>query len=259
LSGAKYIKTTKEIDRVYGEAIKDRITTTGEQVYQGTTAYGEIVYYCQVETAVVISGVSLSVYRREFDGGFTELATGLSSSQNTFVADPHPALDYARYRIVATTDSTGAVSYCDLPGFPVGGKAAVIQWDEALSNFDATSEDAIEEPAWAGSMLKLPYNIDVSDAGAPDVELVEYIGRKHPVGYYGTQRGHTATWNVDIEADDEETLYAIRRLQNWMGDAYVREPSGSGYWASVRVSFSQKHCELTIPVTFTITRVEGGV
>ena len=259
LSNSKYVKTTEVGSHVYGEIVNNQFTTTGEQVYSGTTAYGDDVYYCRVEESEVITGVSLSVYRREFDGGFTELATGLSSGQDTFITDPHPALDYARYRIVAITDATGAVSYCDLPGYPVGGNAAIIQWDEAWSNFDVTSEDALEEPAWAGSMLKLPYNIDVSDASAPDVELVEYIGREHPVGYYGTQRGHTSTWNVEIEANDEETLYAIRRLQNWMGDVYVREPSGSGYWANVKVSFSQKHCELSIPVTFTITRVEGGV
>lgn len=258
VSNSKYTKTTTIIDQVYGEDT-EYVTTTGERVYSGTTADGEEVYYCQVEESEIITGVSLSVYRREFDGGFTELATGLVNGQNTFVTDPHPALDYARYRIVATTDTTGAVSYYDLPGYPVGGIAAIIQWNEAWSNFDATGEAALEEPAWSGSMLKLPYNIDVSDAGSPDVELVEYIGRDYPVGYYGTQRGHTSVWNADIEADDEETLYTIRRLQNWMGNAYVREPSGSGYWASVKVSFSQKHCELTIPVTFNITRVEGGV
>ena len=258
-NGSAYIKTSETVTLKESEDTTIRYTTTGEQVYSGTTANGNSVYYCQVEKSTTITGVSLSVYRREFDGGFTELATGLVGGKNTFVTDPHPALDYARYRIVAVANDTGAVSYCDLPGYPVGGTAAIIQWDEAWSNFDVTSEDALEEPAWAGSMLKLPYNIDVSDASAPDVELVEYIGREHPVGYYGTQRGHTSTWNVEIEADDEETLYAIRRLQNWMGNAYVREPSGSGYWASVKVSFSQKHRELTIPVTFTITRVEGGV
>jgi hypothetical protein len=44
-----------------------------------------------------------------------------------------------------------------------------------------------------------------------------------------------------------------------MGDVYVREPSGSGYWANIAVSFSQKHCELTIPVSLTISQVEGGL
>ena len=44
-----------------------------------------------------------------------------------------------------------------------------------------------------------------------------------------------------------------------MGDVYVREPSGVGYWASISVSFGIKHCEVTIPVTLNITRVEGGI
>ena len=117
----------------------------------------------------------------------------------------------------------------------------------------------MERPTWSGSMLKLPYNIDVSDNHRNDVALVEYIGREHPVSYYGTQLGETSTWNTTIPRDDEETLYNIRRLARWMGDVYIREPSGSGYWANVTVSYSQKHCVVTIPVTFSITRVSGGV
>ena len=64
---------------------------------------------------------------------------------------------------------------------------------------------------------------------------------------------------MDIPKSDKETLYALRRLSIWMGDVYVREPSGSGYWANISVSFSQTHCQLTIPVQIEITRVEGGV
>ena len=108
-------------------------------------------------------------------------------------------------------------------------------------------------------MLRLPYNIDISDNHNADVSLVEYIGRSHPVSYYGTQLGTSSTWNVDIDKADKETLYALRRLARWMGDVYVREPSGSGYWANITVSFNQKHKELTIPVTFEISRVEGGI
>lgn len=203
--------------------------------------------------------IRLSVYRREYDGMFTEIATGLNNDDNTFVTDPHPALDFARYRIVAVDQTTGAVSYSDIPGCPVGEKAAVIQWNESWSNFDTTEEAALEDPPWVGSMLKLPYNIDVSDSYSPDVSLIEYIGRSHPVGYYGTQRGQSSSWSMDIPKSDKDTLYALRRLAIWQGDVYVREPSGSGYWANVSVSFSQTHCEVTIPVSLNITRVEGGI
>ena len=116
----------------------------------------------------------------------------------------------------------------------------------------------MEQPPWTGSLLKLPYNIDISDSNQIDVSLVKYIGRKHPVTYYGTQVGTTSTWKMEIDRDDKETLYALRRLSIWAGDVYVREPSGSGYWANVVVSMDQTHCEVTIPVTFEVTRVEGG-
>jgi LysM repeat protein len=259
LNSGRYVKTATDLGPLWGEPIKNRKTTTGEQVYSGVTADGEDVYYCIVEEKIPVTDVLLAVYRREFDGKFTELATGLDSAKSTTITDPHPALDYARYRIVATTKNTGAVSYYDLPGYPVGGKAVIIQWDEDWSSFETSEEAALEQPPWAGSMLKLPYNIDVSDGHRPDVALVEYIGRSHPISYYGTQLGQTSSWSMVIEKDDEETLYALRRLANWMGDVYVREPSGSGYWANVTVSFSQKHCDMTIPVTLDITRVEGGV
>lgn len=254
-----YTKTSTTIDLVFGSPVSGASTSTGEQVYSGTTADGDDVYYCIVETRTPVTDVLLSVYRREFDGSFTELATGLDATKNITITDPHPSLDYARYRIVATSIATGAVSYYDPPGYPVGGKAVIIQWDEEWTTFETSEESALEEQPWAGSMLKLPYNIDVSDNHASDVSLVEYIGRKRPVSYYGTQLGETSTWSVEIDRKDIETLYALRRLAIWMGDVYVREPSGSGYWAHISVSFSQTHCELTIPVTLDITRVEGGV
>ena len=217
-----------------------------------------VMPYCEDGNGNLIEDVVLSVYRREFDGSFTEIMTGLENVRGHFITDPHPALDYARYRIVARSKTTGSVSYYDMPGLPVGEKAVVVQWDEEwrpYENFDY----ATDQIAWSGSMLKLPYNIDISESNTIDKSLVEYIGRKHPVSYYGTQVGQTQTWNVDIPKTDTETIYALRRLSVWMGDVYIREPSGSGYWANVSVSFSQKHRETTIPVKFSITRVAGGM
>lgn len=259
LSSSGYIKTDTKLTSVWGEPVKNSVTVTGEQVYSGVTADGDEVYYCIIEEKSTVTDVSLSVYRREFDGSFTELATGLDSSKTTTITDPHPALDYARYRIVATTNSTGAVGYYDLPGYPVGGKAVIIQWDEAWSSFETTEESAMEQPSWSGSMLTLPYNIDVSESNTSDVSLIEYAGRSHPVTYYGTQLGVSQTWNVEIPKDDKETIYGLRRLSRWMGDVYVREPSGNSYWANISVSFSQTHCETTIPVTLGISQVEGGI
>lgn len=253
-----YVKTEESVGWMSGTVVSGQKTTTGETIYSGMTAEGEEIYYCTVTEIVPVTDVYLSVYRREFDGSFTELAKKLDGATMTTVIDPHPALDYARYRIVATSKATGSVDFTDLPGHPVNGKAAVIQWDEEWTNFEVTEDAEMVRPPWTGSMLKLPYNIDVSDNNKSDVALIEYIGRTHPVSYYGTQLGQNSSWNVEIPKSDKETLYALRRLSRWMGDVYVREPSGSGYWANITVSFNQKHKAVTIPVTLDIRRVEGG-
>lgn len=259
VSDNTYTVASEELVDVWGESVAGAYTTTGEKVYSGVTADGEEVHYCWVEEITPITDVYLSVYRREFDGSFTELATGLDGAKATTITDPHPSLDLARYRIVAISKSTGAVSFYDPPGYPVGCKSVIIQWNEQWTTFDTSEASELEQPAWSGSLLKLPYNIDVSDSNTIDVSLIEYIGRSHPVTYYGTQLGSTSSWKVEIDKKDKETLYALRRLAVWLGDVYVREPSGSGYWANISVSFSQTHLELTIPVTLTITRVEGGI
>lgn len=271
----KYIATNEEIDEIDGVPIEiqngtvihedgteESITTnvftdTEELVYLAED--GTYFYLAESTESVLAEDVTLSVYRREYDGGFVEIGSGLVNSSNTYVTDPHPALDYARYRIVAITNSTGAVSYYDVPGYVIGEKSIIIQWEEEWSEFNTTEEEALEQPPWSGSMVKLPYNVDVSEGNSNDVEHIAYAGRKHPVSYYGTQVGETSSWSAEIEKSDKDTIYALRRLRTWMGDVYVREPSGIGYWATVSVSFGQTHCELTVPVSIDITRVEGGM
>ena len=238
-----------------------------EIIYDEDNFTTSIRPYCE-NNGVLIDGILLSVYRREFDGTFTELATDINNIDRTYITDPHPSLDYARYRIVAKDSSSGSISYYDVPGYPINETSVIIQWNEKWQNFDLTDDklyevngitysDELEQHSWSGSLIKLPYNIDVSDDNQVDVSLVKYIGRKHPVSYYGTQLGSTSSWSMEIPKEDKQTLYALRRLAAWTGDVYVREPSGSGYWASITVSFSQTHRELTIPITINITRVEG--
>lgn len=237
--------------------VKDYICDASVTVDRETlSAY--ISPFCLGEGDVLVEGVTLSVYRREADGSFTEIETGLANNMVTTVTDPHPSLDYARYRIVSVDTSTGAVDYSDLPGRPVNEPCIVIQWGEKWSDFDYDENATPDVPPWTGSMVRLPYNVDVTEKSDPDVSLIEYIGRKNPVSYYGTQRGEGGQWSTEVDKNDVETIYALRRLKSWNGNVYVREPSGIGYWANITVSMSRKHLELTIPVSFSITRVEGG-
>lgn len=230
--------------------------------YDSDTYSCSIRAYCADEENKLIPGVTLAIYRRDYTGELIEIASELDNSSYTYVTDPHPALDYGRYRIVATEASTGAISYYDVPPYPIKETSIIIQWEETWDNLvteGLNERDIVMEPLWSGSLVKLPYNIDVSDKNGVDVSLVEYIGRKRPVSYYGTQLGETSSWKTEIPRGDIDTLYALRRLAVYSGDVYIREPSGTGYWANVAVSISQTHCEVKIPVSFDITRVEGGI
>lgn len=261
-SNGRFYRTSNVIEPLDGVSVSNAMTEEyGDLVFVGKNKDDKLVYYTVTESdeTELVKNITLSVYRREYDGRFVEIGTGLVNTNRTYVTDPHPSLDLARYRIVAVDKSTGSISYTDIPGYYIGVKSVIIQWDEEWSDFETANESPLEERAWSGSLLRLPYNIDVSDKNSIDVSLINYVGRSHPVSYYGTHLGTTSTWNVSIAKTDKNTLYALRRLAIYTGDVYVREPSGSGYWASVSVSFKQTHCELTIPVTLEITRVEGGI
>ena len=255
-----FIKTKNKLKPIEGETLGS-LTITGDIIYVGKNESGDTTYFCTgvSEDMVMIPNMTLSVYRREYDGTFTLIQNNIDNMLNVFVTDPHPALDFARYRVVAMNNDTGAISFDDIPAIPVNEKAIIIQWDEEWSDFDISVNSEMVEKPWAGSLLRLPYNIEISDKNSNDVSFVKYIGREHPVSYYGTQKGVTSSWKVQIPKNDVETLYAIRRLASYMGDVYVREPSGVGYWASIVVSYSSKYRDMTIPVSIEVTRVEGDI
>ena len=260
-STGNYTRTNTPISPIKGTSIDNALTTNGDLVFVGVNSSGETVYFSVIssEREYLVENVVLSVYRNEYDGRFVEIAKDIANTDNFYVTDPHPSLDIASYRIVSTDTTNGSISYTDVPGYPVGIKSVIIQWDETWDNLKITGDNPTDEVRWAGSMLKLPYNIDVSDSNTMDVSLIEYIGRSHPVSYYGTQLGVTSTWHMEIPKTDKNTLYGLRMLAIYTGDVYVREPSGSGYWANISVSYEQKHRELTIPITLSIKRVEGGM
>ena len=256
-----YTRTNTAISPIEGTSVDNALTTQEDLVFVGVNASGETIYFSVIPSnrEYLVENVVLSVYRKDYDGRFVEIAKDVPNLDNRYVTDPHPSLDLATYRVVATDTTNGSISYTDIPGYPVGIKSVIIQWDETWSNLEILGDNPTDEVSWAGSMLKLPYNIDVSDSNEMDVSLIEYIGRSHPVTYYGTQLGVTSTWRMEIPKTDKATLYGLRLLAIYAGDVYVREPSGSGYWANISVAYEQKHRELTIPITLTIKRVEGGM
>lgn len=251
------------------EVTKQVTWTDNQYLVNATLWYNPETYTCMVNPYATLedgetlaTNVTLSVYRRTFDGRFVLIEKGMDNSTNQYATDPHPALDYGRYRIVCIDNSTGSVSYADLPGYEIHEACCIIQWNEIWQNFQEIDEEGYDglqgAKPWAGSLLTLPFNIDINEDSEVDVELVNYIGREDSTSYYGTHIGQTQSWTIDIAADDNETIYGLRRLASWRGDVYVREPSGIGYWATVKVHMSRKYRNTIVPVTIDITRVEGG-
>ena len=222
-----------------------------------------------IESIISEPGFTISVYRVDFDGTYTEIAADIEAENGVYVLDPHPSLTTATYRLVATDNNTisKGTMFSNTVQYDINNPVICLTWDETYSNYTdtytASNEDAddipsSESPSLYGQELILPYNIDISEDSSVDVSLVEYIGRSHPVSYYGTQVGQTSSWSCDIEATDTETLSKLRKLQIYTGDIYCRAPNGIGYWAKVGVSFSKTHAAVTIPVKLSLTRVEGG-
>lgn len=241
------------------EWTEEEYEPSGVVTIDNETLCAYIKPFCLDYDSNLVPNLALSVYRREFNGTFTLIAEELENTGSLTITDPHPSLDYARYRIVARNKNTSVNSYADLPGIPVSEHSIVVQWDEKWSNFDYSGDDALETKPWTGSMIRLPYNIDVNEKYDRDTSLINYAGRKSPVSYYGTQEGIGMSLTTQFPKDDKEMLYALRRLATWDGDVYIREPSGNGYNANIKVSFGTNHSDLTIPVSIEATRVEGDV
>lgn len=229
--------------------------------YQSTLTYYKPPETYDSENNLSVNA-SLSVYRRNYDGSFTLIASGIQNGIET-VIDPHPALDYARYRVVSTDIVSGKIDYSDIEDVEVGNKSIVLQWSDkwinssVLNNVDYDVVQYDLNDVELTSMLELPYNISISEESDVDVSLQQYIGRESPVSYYGTQLGISGSWSTAIDKTDSETIFQLRRLQRWRGNVYVREPSGIGYWANIKVSMSNTFDSLITPISIDVTKVEG--
>lgn len=266
--GNDYYPVSQMEDQVqFEEETTDPDSGESYAVYYSVWYYvqnGQHYYTVVSEASDTISSTGvISVYRINTDNTFTHIASGSVGAISC--TDPHPILTTAAYRVVVQNKDTGVVQFDDFSEethFPNDSGpdyeyAILLQWNETFVTYESDQNES-SNPPYSGSFLALPYDVDISDNYQPDAVLVEYAGAEEPQSYYGTQKGHTATWQCNIIKKDLDTLMTLRRLSRYSGDVYVREPSGSGYWANVAVAFSQTHAELVIPVTLTVTKVRGG-
>ena len=197
--------------------------------------------------------VRLGVWRIESNGSLVELANDLPSDIAQEIIDPHATFGSASYRIIATDDGTGEQGACDVT-CPSPIDHAVIQWAEA-TRIDA--EETWDTSAFAGNHIELPFDLTLSERYAPDAVLREYAGRKHPVAYYGTQRGQTMEMTTNVVRDmDGRSIAMLRYLADSMTPVYVRTPSGLGFWAHVAPSMSGSYGSAAVAVSLDVTRVD---
>lgn len=206
---------------------------------------------------VLVDDVDLSVYRINADGSVTLVQSELPNTGHASVVDPHATFGKCQYRILVRSLLTGQSVYSDEEADSPHSTCCV-QWDESWSEYVESEED---EPGamqtYTGNRIDGLYNLNLDESGSMQSEDAEYIGRKHPVSYYGTQRGHSASYRVDFPKTDLETLSKCRRLMDYPGDAYVREPSGLGFWAHIsNPRISRSYDSQAVSFTFEAIHVD---
>ena len=160
------------------------------------------------------------------------------------------------YRVVAIDPATGEQGSADVATY-VDEASVVIQWDEQWDAIAGADELAPGARAYAGSRVRLPYDMQLSEERESDMVEVEYQNRRWPVLYGGTIRRHESTTTGTLyEELDPGIIARVLSMLDWGAACYVREPARSGYWASVRGTVSQDQAGLA-SVTLRVRRVEG--
>ena len=214
-------------------------------VFDPDTLTADISPYCMAldgsgePTTDYRTGTELSVYRITADGDLVPLRIGIANTGAVTVTDPHATFGECWYHIVAIDTATGICSAADAMDESPHGRC-VIQFDEQWQQ--AGPEDYGDEgPIYGGILIDGFYNLEFTENGNVQAEDIAYIGREDPVSYYGTQTGYTASYRMAFPRDDAETLSKVRALIRLRDDAYIREPSGTGFWAHVKPTLGRSH------------------
>ena len=219
-------------------------TMTGEvEAPQAAATVDEEGFTCSI-SPVCYDGDELDpdamlyVYRIEPDGSTVLVAGALENDGSARAVDDYPNFGTCMYRVVAISSTTGAQAMTEI-AVQVPAPGVYIQWDN-------------------GAVL-LPCNLELSESYDPDVALLEFSGRNDPVAVFGTQKGRKATWKAEVaKRDDTAEVNALRELAGLMERCYVRELSGTGYPAFVKVSsISRTNKSGVVSVQLEVTRLES--
>ena len=195
----------------------------------------------------------LDVYRIDSSGQPLLVAGGMDNDGTAETVDPHATFGTATYRIVATDTQTGQQGAMDM-SCPTPIDNVTIQWGEGARVDD---EETWDNATFAGHRVDLLMDLKLSESYAPDAVTREYAGRRHPVVYYGTQRGQKASLSSSVmRIRDRYTIGMLRLLADAMEPVYVRTPNGLGFWAHVTPNITESFDSGAVAVSLDVTRVE---
>ena len=191
-----------------------------------------VIPECRDADGTLVEGVTLAVYRIAYDGESVRIASGIANNGTSAATDWFADMGGSTYRIVAekaaTDEHTVSTVEAETPADYIA-----IDWGERISIEDDDGNVVGSE----ANRIILRKNVKTTEKYDPDSSLQEYIGRMHPVKYAGTQVGQSASWSASIKRGiDDQMLDQLRSMAVWNGVFYVREPSGAGYWADVKVN-----------------------
>ena len=87
-----YKRTSTVIDPLEGSSVNNALTDMDDLVFLGVDSTSTSTYFTVVQSdrENLVENVTLSVYRHEYDGRFTTIATDISNTDSIYVTDPHP-------------------------------------------------------------------------------------------------------------------------------------------------------------------------
>lgn len=199
----------------------------------------------------------LDVYRINFDGSLTAIATGLPNDGYASCTDPHPRFGICTYRVVAHDTSMDVQTSSEL-SVDVPVSRVVITWDETWRDTENATEDDFTD--YAGRIVELPWDVQLQERHSIEKKVNRYQGRRLGVSYYGSSVTGNASFNANIRRDiDDDTLAALRALAVFPGDCYVRDRTGLGFWATAEIDFNHTFESQKVGISIEFERVEGPV
>ena len=199
--------------------------------------------------------IIFDIYRIDADGSLVHLAKGMPNTGTYSFIDMHAPFGRQIYRVVATDTTTGALSFEDELVHLNARNSLCFSWNDESHIYYADEDDEGFTPSTSERVLELPGGITLTESSEGDRMGREFIGDRYPDSSYGTQLGTTLSCSAEFFKGDETEIALVRELEVWMGDVYVREPMGGGFWAMVSTSISASKDSPVVTASFQVTRI----